>query len=126
MIYAVLSRPFNKIRGFYHDENTAQEHVDYINQNAGLTHSGRPITAEVLRVLQPGEEVKKKDDVVTFGGFVKIGDVKPNPERCSCYECRHEDDCEMCDSLREDAKSLYKPCIWFGRDDWEAKEKAGQ
>ena len=66
-----------------------------------------------------------KDEYVTYGGFVEIGDVQPVPEGYSCHDCKKEDDCTICSCLREDAKRMYKPCMWIGKDDFEAKEKAG-
>ena len=58
MIYAVLMRPMNRIRGFYTEEKLAQEHADFINKySMEMTHKG-PVSAEVLTILQEHDKEK--------------------------------------------------------------------
>ena len=72
--------------------------------------------------------MQENDEYIAYGGFVDIGDIdlQPVPEKNSCFECKWEGDCEIYYSLREDARTMYKPCKWFGRDAWEPKEKTAQ
>ena len=58
MIYAVLTKPRNNIRGFYTDKKLAQEHVDFINEHSSEMNHRYPVTAEVITILQENDKEK--------------------------------------------------------------------
>lgn len=57
MIYAVLVRPNNVIKGFYTEEKAAQEHADYINNHREGSFR-KVVFAEVITILQEHDKEK--------------------------------------------------------------------
>ena len=58
MVYAVLVKPGNNIRGFYAEEKMAQQHADFINKHR--EGSFRNVTtAEVLTIMQESDKEEK-------------------------------------------------------------------
>ena len=62
MIYAVLTKPMNRIRGFYATEKLAQEHADFINKQQCILSRKGPVHAEVLTILQEKDKEKAGQD----------------------------------------------------------------
>lgn len=61
MIYAVLVKPSNRIRGYYTVEKLAQEHADFINRTEETITYRKRITAEVITILQEHDKEKAGD-----------------------------------------------------------------
>jgi hypothetical protein len=57
MIYAVLVRPSNNIRGFYTEEKAAQEHADFINNHREGSFR-QVVSAKVITILQEHDKEK--------------------------------------------------------------------